>query len=256
VDYAKTDGTSTAPTVQDYIDADVTGVSDGVTSSSLAKQTNIDAAEAGEANLDEVNAAVAASEPEEVDTTEEIQAIVDAINSGETPPSNEEIGDVTDSDSAANSVAENATVGTTVGITASATDPDESDSITYTLTNSANGLFAINATTGVVTVSGTLDFETATKHTITVKATSTDGSSSTADMTVTVTDVADIVPVLANSNGTVAENAAAGAAVGTVTITSAGDAPITAIALSGTGSENFEVATDGAITVKAGAALD
>ncbi|MEZ5670017.1 MAG: cadherin repeat domain-containing protein [Alphaproteobacteria bacterium] len=46
--------------------------------------------------------------------------------------------------------------------------------------------FAIDAATGVVTVADAslLDYETATSHTVTVQATSTDGSTSTQTFTV------------------------------------------------------------------------
>ena len=66
-----------------------------------------------------------------------------------------DIGAVSDSDAAANTVAENATVGTAVGITATASDADATNNtITYTLDDDAGGLFAIDANTGVVTVNG------------------------------------------------------------------------------------------------------
>ena len=55
------------------------------------------------------------------------------------------VGPVTDSDGTADTVAENAGVGTAVGITALATDPDGTDTVTYSLTNDAGGLFAIDS---------------------------------------------------------------------------------------------------------------
>ena len=65
--------------------------------------------------------------------------------------------------------------GNPVGITASATDADSTNStVTYTLSDDAGGRFSIDSGTGVVTVAnGTLlDFETATQHTITARASS------------------------------------------------------------------------------------
>ncbi len=60
---------------------------------------------------------------------------------------------VSDTNAAANAVTENATIGTTVGITAFASDGDATNSgVTYSLTDDAGGRFAINSTTGVVTV--------------------------------------------------------------------------------------------------------
>src|SRR5205814_2064904 len=64
-----------------------------------------------------------------------------------------DVGAVTDTNAGANSVAENAANGTVVGLTAAATDADATtNAITYTLTDDAGGRFAIDATSGVVTV--------------------------------------------------------------------------------------------------------
>ncbi len=101
----------------------------------------------------------------------------------------EVIGAVTDSNAAVNSVDENATSGTAVGITAVATDPDSFDTVTYALINDTNGRFDINETTGVVTVSfsgAPLKVTDDTVYDITVQATSSDSSSSTTIMSITV----------------------------------------------------------------------
>ncbi len=81
---------------------------------------------------------------------------------------------ITDTNAAANSVAENAANGTVVGITAFANDADATtNTITYTLDDNAGGRFAIDASTGVVTVldGSLLNFEAATLHIVTVRAT-------------------------------------------------------------------------------------
>ncbi|HIP12605.1 MAG TPA: DUF1566 domain-containing protein, partial [Arcobacter sp.] len=54
----------------------------------------------------------------------------------------------------------------------------------------------------------------------------------------------------------IAENASSGDSVGNITISDVGDSAISSITLSGTGSSNFTVATNGAITVSASASLD
>ncbi len=51
---------------------------------------------------------------------------------------------LSDSNTSANTVAENASIDTAVGITALAVDPDAGTSIAYSLTNNAGGKFAIN----------------------------------------------------------------------------------------------------------------
>jgi hypothetical protein len=100
------------------------------------------------------------------------------------------VGPVTDTNAAANTVAEDAPVGTVVGITAFASDADATtNSITYALDDAAGGRFAINSLTGVVTVAGALDYETSTSHSITVRATSADGTFSTQSFVINVANV-------------------------------------------------------------------
>ncbi|MBV5322548.1 MAG: cadherin repeat domain-containing protein, partial [Ilumatobacteraceae bacterium] len=124
---------------------------------------------------------------------------------------------LSDSDPSANTVAEDAAIGTVVGVTALGVDADAGATVTYALTNDADGKFAIDAQSGVVTVAGTLDYETATSHTITVQATSSDGSEASSDFTIDVTNANDNPVVLSDSDpsaNTVAENAAIGMVVG------------------------------------------
>ena len=80
-----------------------------------------------------------------------------------------------DLEAVANTVLEGATVGTMVGITARATDPN-GGTLTYSLADNAGGRFAIDSLTGVVTVADgkLLDYEKATSHQIKVEV--TDGS--------------------------------------------------------------------------------
>lgn len=63
-------------------------------------------------------------------------------------------------------------------------------------------------------------------------------------------------PSLQASSGSVVEDAAPGADVGSIIITQSGSSAIKAITLSGTGSSNFEVSTGGAITVSSSASFD
>jgi Ca2+-binding RTX toxin-like protein len=96
---------------------------------------------------------------------------------------------LTDSNAANNAVAEGAAAGTVVGVTAIANDPGGGP-LTYSLVDNAGGRFQINATTGVVTVlnGGLIDYETATSHTIVVRA--TDGTNAIEqNFTVNVTNI-------------------------------------------------------------------
>lgn len=102
---------------------------------------------------------------------------------------NDPVGAVTDSNAAANTVAENAAVGAPVGIAALATDADGADTIVYSLSDDAGGRFAIDAGTGAIAVAGSLDYENAASHNVTVLATSTDASVSSQVFTIMVGDV-------------------------------------------------------------------
>jgi hypothetical protein len=91
-----------------------------------------------------------------------------------------------DTDSAANFVAESAPIGTEVGI--KALSVDAGDTLTYSLTDDAGGLFAIDPVTGVVTVAGALDADIATEHTIIVCATDSLGAFNESEFVIEVGD--------------------------------------------------------------------
>ncbi|RCW63013.1 cadherin repeat domain-containing protein, partial [Pseudorhodoferax soli] len=174
------------------------------------------------------------------------------------------LGAVSDANAAANSVAENAANGTAVGITAQAADPDNTDTVSYSLSNNAGGRFAIDATSGVVTVlDGTLlNYEAATSHGITVLATSSDGSTSSANFTITLTDVNE-APVGAVSDAnpaanSVAENAANGTAVGITALAVDPDGTATvSYSLSDSAGGRFAIdANTGVVTVLDGTLLN
>ena len=97
-----------------------------------------------------------------------------------------------DADASANQVDESASIGTTVGITAYATDADDGDSVRYSLARSANGRFKIDSATGVVTTAKALDYEADPSHYITVNANSDDGSVASTEFNIAVNDAAEI----------------------------------------------------------------
>ncbi|OHB74920.1 MAG: hypothetical protein A2W31_13465, partial [Planctomycetes bacterium RBG_16_64_10] len=101
-----------------------------------------------------------------------------------------------------------------------AIDADATATVTYSLDDDAGGRFAIDSSTGVVTINPALDYETSTSHSVTIRATSTDGSSTTRMFTIAVADRNDNAPVIgAGQSFTIAEDAANGASVGVVTAT-------------------------------------
>ncbi len=167
-----------------------------------------------------------------------------------------DVGPVSDTDGSANAVNENVAIGTNVGITASATDADGTDTVTYSLTSDAGGLFAIDATTGVVTVAGSIDREAAASYNIEVTATSTDGSTSAQSYTINVNDIDEFdVGAVTDTDGTantVAENANVGASVGIDVTASDGDATNSTVTYSLTNDAGglFSIdANTGAVTV-------
>ncbi|MGQ3357949.1 MAG: cadherin repeat domain-containing protein, partial [Phreatobacter sp.] len=164
---------------------------------------------------------------------------------------------VSDSNAAADAVTENAAIGTTVGVTAFASDGDATNSgVTYALTDDAGGRFAIDATTGVVTVAGAIDREAGATQAITVRATSADGSTATQSYSIAVGDADefDVTPV-ADSNAAanaVTENAATGTTVGITAFASDGDATNSGVtyALTDDAGGRFAIdATTGVVTV-------
>ncbi|MFO1068839.1 MAG: hypothetical protein U1E14_09970 [Geminicoccaceae bacterium] len=180
------------------------------------------------------------------------------------PDPNRAPGAVSDASAVANSVAEKSGAGTVVGITARSIDPD-GDSVTYSLTDDAGGRFAINATTGVVTVKNgaLLDYGQATSHGITVRASDPDGLFVERDFTVAVTDVPDpnrAPGAIADANAggnSVAEQAANGTAVGITARSTDPDGDSLTYSLSDDAGGRFAInATTGVVTVKNGSLLD
>ena len=126
---------------------------------------------------------------------------------------------VVDVDAAANQISENSAADTVVGIIAFATDNDINDSISYSLDNSDGGRFKIDSTTGILSVDGAIDREAdGPTRSIIVRATSTDGTSSTQAYSITINDVDefDVTAIVDSDPATenVDENAANGTTVG------------------------------------------
>lgn len=147
-------------------------------------------------------------------------------------------------------VAEDVTIGTSVG-TVSATDSDTGDTLNYAITaGNGWGKFVINSSTGEITTTAALDYETASQYLLTVTVTD-DGIPSltdTASVTIDVTDVNE-APVANDTSGSIAEDVGVGSAVLTVSFSDvdAGDTLSFAITAGNTGGA-FSINNNGNIT--------
>ncbi len=97
--------------------------------------------------------------------------------------------------SASLSVAENTATGADIGSPVVAADPDDGDTLTYTMgTTADDGHFAIDSASGQLQTQGTLDYEGKSSYSVTVTATDGGGRSASIAVNVGVTDVADTPP--------------------------------------------------------------
>ncbi|WP_374367187.1 calcium-binding protein [Dongia sp.] len=158
-----------------------------------------------------------------------------------------------DVNSAENVAIEESAAGILVGISALATDADLGDTLIYSLTDNAGGRFTIDAVTGVVSVANgaLIDFETATSHSITVKATDAGGLFVTRQFVIQVLDGNDAPTQILLSAAAVAENDA-GAVVGTL---SAIDPNVGDTYTLNVSDNRFEIVDD-QLKLKAGVSLD
>jgi Ca2+-binding RTX toxin-like protein len=170
-----------------------------------------------------------------------------------------------DDDPDGNAVDENATNGTLVGITAKSVDPDDGETVTYSLTDNANGAFEIDANTGVVTVAdgSKIDREQDASLNITVKATSTDGTHASKTFTIAINDVDEFDATTPSDSNVAAnsvnENAANGTLVGITAFSEDEDATTSTITYELTDSANgaFQIdANTGIVTVADGSKID
>jgi T1SS-143 domain-containing protein len=233
--------------------------------------------DASDANVEAVIKAIAFSSTSQNPTSADRTATIvfnDGDNIGSGPalsdtstitihvtPQNDTPGVPADSNApSGGSVAEGAANGTAVGITALSTDPD-GDVISYTLTNDAGGRFAIDSSTGIVTVanSALLNYEGATSHTITVKATDPSGAFSTQNFTVSVTDVAPTAPTDSDgvTGGSVSEDAANDTAVGITAASTDVNGGAVSYSLTDNAGGRFAInSSTGIVTVANGALLN
>jgi len=169
-------------------------------------------------------------------------------------------------------VAENSPAGTNVGAPITATDPDEGDTLTYSLSGDDAASFAIDNAGQITTITGvTYDYEVRSylvepSYSLTVTADDGNGGRISTPVTVSLTDVADapaenLAPEFHEGESTtreVAENSPAGTNVGQpVTAYDLNGDALSYIALDGADGAAFALDADtGRLTTVAGATYD
>ena len=152
-------------------------------------------------------------------------------------------------------VPENTAANTDIGAPVTATDPDTSDTLTYTLEGTDADSFDINGANGQIrTKSGvTYDHEDKSSYSVTVKADDDNGGTDTIDVTITVTDVNEPPEFPgATDTRTIPENTPAGQNIGApVAATDPDDGDTLTYTLDGTDAASFDIVdTSGQLKTK------
>ena len=145
------------------------------------------------------------------------------------------------------SLNESVSSGTAVTST-TATNPE--GTVSYSLSGTGSDKFSVDSN-GNITTNGTLDYETTTSYSITLTA--TDGTTTTTQsFTVNVADeiLNGLATTLANSGAPLAESSSSGTSVASSSVNNP-DSDSVSYALSGTGSSNFTVDSNGNVTTNA-----
>ena len=112
-------------------------------------------------------------------------------------------------DSYSAELSEKADAGSAV-VTVAARDANAGDALTYSIID-GGGLFTIDANSGEITLTGALDYETATSHTITIQVEDGAGATDTAEVIISVADTNEAPTLAQNSyTATIAQGAEIG----------------------------------------------
>ena len=159
-------------------------------------------------------------------------------------------------------VAENSPAGTNVGAAIAATNPDEGDTLAYSLSGTDAASFEIGSTTGQITTKTgvTYDYEDKSAYSLAVDVSDGNGGQVSTPVTVNLTDVNETPSFTEGATATreVAENSAAGTNVGAaITATDPDRGNTLTYSLSGTDAASFEIGSStGQITTKTGVTYD
>jgi len=171
------------------------------------------------------------------------QAVTLSINNINEAPT------VTSGDNA--SVNENAAASTVV-YTATASDPDAADTITWSLAGTDAALLSIDVS-GNVTLNASADFEAKSSYSFDVVATDAGGLSDSQAVTVSVNNVNETPTVTSGNSASVAENAPASTIVYTASATDPDAADTITWSLAGTDAALLSIDVSGNVTLNASA---
>jgi hypothetical protein len=157
------------------------------------------------------------------------------------------------------SIAENATVNTVVG-TISATDPDNNQTLSYSITGgNSNSAFSVNASTGVLTVqnSQALNYEAIQQFAFQIKVADQGDLYAVATITVNVQN-GNEQPIINNQIFSIVENATVNTVVGTISATDPDNNQTLSYSITGGNTNNtFSInASTGVLAVQNSAALN
>ena len=141
------------------------------------------------------------------------------------------------------SVDENTVAGEDIGVPVAATDADEDDAVTYTLSGTDAASFDISSATGQLQTKDALDHETKASYTVTVTATDAAGLSDEIMVTINVADVEENPEFPgATTTRSVDEKTVAGEDIGApVAATDADEDDELTYTLSGTDAASFDI---------------
>ena len=152
-------------------------------------------------------------------------AVEDVIQQGEIPTDLQGISPLTFASGVSASFNENIDAGSTV-YTVAAEKPDgTTDGITYGISGTDAGDFAIDANTGVITIDASPNFEADPSYSIIVTANRANFSAITRNVALTVNNLDEVAPTITSgaTATAIAENSGAGQVIYTVTVDDSGD---------------------------------
>ena len=168
-----------------------------------------------------------------------ITVTINITDVDETPSNSSPIFD--EGSSTSRSVQENTSSGVDIGSAVSATD-DDGDDLSYSLGGTDAALFSIDASTGQLSTSSSLNYETEDSYSVTITA--SDGSLvDSIDVTIDIIDVNDapVFTVGSSTSRIFAEDAAIGVNVGAPVIATDDDGDNLSYSLSGTDAAAFSI---------------